>query len=425
MAPLSLSDDLDISSLELDSRASTDPIDLPQYLEFLSLPEREALNEPPPSSLESLFKRSSTPTSLSPMELHNVLTARSASTATRSSNPGVGSIEPSNINMKAIQAVFALIGASMVLGAIWFFFWAKNGGFHFRKGDWDDYKSTVLRRKGPDGKTLSNATKSTKLGGGSIMGTQYQDWDDEERSTGMTEISKTISQGTRVTGLTGGSAFGAGKRIKKMRERMAEKKARKAAATNLKKHVKETEKQGRKRTARTDPWEGAGDADVEAYRHEKPARVGGLNKSSDGQGTFYGGTEYSETDTSYTPSHAYASSRHNNRASHSRHNSPEKQPASRHSRDSTNYRSSPRNSPRHTPRQGSPVKPSHQRNRSSMPGSYADPLDFSSDYGSHTRSVADTESDTGTKSYHHPIPGLSSGGGNKGYRRGRRDSLDD
>ena len=64
----------------------------------------------------------------------------------------------------------------MVLASIWFFFWAKNGGFHFQEGDWSDYKSTVLRRKGPDGRTLSNATKSTKLGGSTIAGTQHYKW---------------------------------------------------------------------------------------------------------------------------------------------------------------------------------------------------------------------------------------------------------
>ena len=64
----------------------------------------------------------------------------------------------------------------MVIAGLWFFFWAKNGGFQFQEGDWDDYKSTVLRRKGPDGRTLSNATKSTKLGGSTIAGTQHFKW---------------------------------------------------------------------------------------------------------------------------------------------------------------------------------------------------------------------------------------------------------
>ncbi|KAH4794668.1 hypothetical protein HBH62_013870, partial [Parastagonospora nodorum] len=81
-----------------------------------------------------------------------------------------GAKDPNDLKGPGFQALFALIGVGMTLTAIWFFFWAKNGGFKFRgKDDWEDYKSTVLRRKGPDGKTLSNATKSTRLGGGSVV----------------------------------------------------------------------------------------------------------------------------------------------------------------------------------------------------------------------------------------------------------------
>ena len=80
-----------------------------------------------------------------------------------------GARPPTDFNNKGFQALFAIIAMGMVLAGLWFFFWAKNGGFHFREGDWEDYKSTVLRRKGPDGKTLSNATKSTRLGGGSVV----------------------------------------------------------------------------------------------------------------------------------------------------------------------------------------------------------------------------------------------------------------
>ena len=93
--------------------------------------------------------------------------------ATTTYSPGSGAMSPESFHNAGILALFAIIGASMVVASLWFFFWARNGGFHFQRHDWDDYKSTVLRRKGPDGKTLSNATKSTKLGGGTIAGTQY------------------------------------------------------------------------------------------------------------------------------------------------------------------------------------------------------------------------------------------------------------
>src|SRR5690242_12709296 len=121
------------------------PFDLSAYLAKLSLSEREAITNPLSNSIE---KRSN----ISPIESFNVLVARSpATTANPAYNPGAGSIPPDAFNNKGVQAVFALIGTSFVLGAIWFFFWAKNGGFKWRKGDWDEYKSTVLRRKGPNG----------------------------------------------------------------------------------------------------------------------------------------------------------------------------------------------------------------------------------------------------------------------------------
>ncbi|KZF21721.1 hypothetical protein L228DRAFT_248451 [Xylona heveae TC161] len=125
-------------------------------------------------------------------------------------NPGIGTMDPYSVNNKGYFALFAIIGAVLVCGGIWFFFWARNGGFVFRKGDWDEYKSTVLRRKGPDGKTLSNATKSTDLGGDSING----DFDDDEYYDYARHNNR--------------------------------------------------------------------DPDVREYRHEKPARVGGLNRKADG-----------------------------------------------------------------------------------------------------------------------------------------------
>ena len=453
MAPvIQLPDDVSSSSLELHKRAPPEGFDLSQYLASLSFSEREALNDPP-SSVEdplAILKRSveeaTTTSPLSPIELQAQLTARDAATSTASTNPAAGSIPPNSVNMQAVQAVFAIIGASFVVTAIWFFFWAKNGGFRWRNGDWDDYKSTVLRRKGPDGKTLSNATKSTKLGGGSIVGSRYRDFEDDETSMGMTEVTKTYSATNTATTRNGG----AGTRIKKMRERMAEKKARKTAAANMKKHMRDTEKAAKSRP-HPEAWEGATDADVRAYRHERPARVGGLNKESDGQGTFYGGTEYSESanndaSTTYTggsdyPRRSNRPSRHHNSNSTSnappaynsspRHPSPSK-PTVTPVRPSGDYsqhhqhRHSPSQHSRQQSRQSSPVKQS----RRSMPGSYADPLDMGTnasapseyEYGSQY-----TESESGTKSYHHPIPGLGGAGrsgGGGGFRRERRDSFD-
>ncbi|KAH0538294.1 hypothetical protein FGG08_005114 [Glutinoglossum americanum] len=83
---------------------------------------------------------------------------------------GAGAVGPNSINNRGMLALFALLFSGLIISAIWFFFWAKNGGFRFREGDWEDYKSTVLRRKGPNGTTLSGATKTTDLGQESLAG---------------------------------------------------------------------------------------------------------------------------------------------------------------------------------------------------------------------------------------------------------------
>ncbi|KAL5118723.1 hypothetical protein ACEQ8H_003400 [Pleosporales sp. CAS-2024a] len=175
-----------------------------------------------------------------------------------------GSRDPNDLKGPGFQALFALIGVGMTLTAIWFFFWAKNGGFKWRKDDWEDYKSTVLRRKGPDGKTLSNATKSTRLGGGSVVhGGSYG----AESSVGWTEDTVTNADANEYRdaeegkhGLRGGD----GRRDRK-------------------------DKKGRR-----DHTNDYNDPDLGAYRHEKVARVGGLNRHADGTYTDYSGSQPSE-----------------------------------------------------------------------------------------------------------------------------------
>ena len=362
--------DLSLSSNELDSRSSSvSPADLPEYLSSLSLPEREALTNSPQSSSQ-FSKRNDVP-SLSPVNAHYLLQARSPATM----NPAAGSIPPEAFNMKGIQALFALIGASFVIGGIWFFFWAKNGGFQWRRGDWDDYKSTVLRRKGPNGTTLSNATKSTRLGGGSVVGDGYSDGTNGETMTELSSEAPIISE---------------------------KRKAKKSRSGGQK---KESAKDQKIREEKQAQWEGGGDDDVRAYRHERPARVGGINRDSDAQ--FYG-TDYSETEpsvTQHTP--------RGHRQSTSRHASPEKRTSGRHDSPYRQHANSPQAGTRpsryHSPSKGAGIR--------SIPGSYVEPLDF------------DTQSQN-TKSYHHPIPSLGGNGGGAGkpsggFRRGRSDSLDD
>jgi hypothetical protein len=387
--------DLKFSSLELDARSTK-----AEELSVTSFLKRDVLSAGIDNPL--LPRSDDSSPILSPIDTYHILTARDAK-ATADPNPGAGSVDPNDINMKGIQALFAIIGAAFALGAIWFFFWAKNGGFKWRKGDWDEYKSTVLRRKGPNGTTLSNATKSTILGGGSVVGDGYSDKDTASRADG------TMSEAMTETGTVMSSEAPI------IKEKQSKKK-------------KETAKEKKIREQNAAAWEGGHDDDVRAYRYERPARVGGINKDSDAQ--FYG-TDYSETDR--TGSDVYSNSNSNPRPS-SRQHSPDKRPSRRdfsYGQEDGFSVSTPPPPPVHAPSPGprparyhspeknrSPQRPIRQVPGSvHIPGSYAEPLDFDG------QSVQSQN----TKSYHHPLPSLSGQPQPKtgGYRRDRRDSLDD
>ncbi|WEW57110.1 hypothetical protein PRK78_002570 [Emydomyces testavorans] len=354
--------------------------------------------------------------SSSPMDVSRVLTAR-AETQTEF-HPGQGTVDPHNINMQGLMALFALIGAAFVLAAIWFFFWAKNGGFVWRKGDWEEYKSTVLRRKDANGRTLTNASKSTDLGGGSIVGRGYRDYDD--RTTAMETATVATSE-----------------------------------KPSRAKRFKETAKQKLLRRRKEEAWEGGHDEDMRAYRHEKPAKVGGINREPDGtyHGSDYTGTveqrtEWAQSDMGQT--HAETETRydvpdpertHGERtvsgfsftpgAEDTISNVTEEQPLRDSTRRRENRDSRSRNS--HRPRgprpstttRSRPASP-RKRDRSSVPGGYTTPLDMSSISASEYMYDHLDGAESGTKSYHHPIPGLSKGYRRAGGGRGRRrDSLSD
>lgn len=350
MAPVSHINDLELSSLELDPRST--PLDIPSYLETLSLEQREALTSTN-DFLQSSRKRESRSISDA---VTKSLVARNAAHTSQHIDPAAGAVDPNAIDMKGVQAAFALIGAAFVVLGIWFFFWAKNGGFQWKKNDWEEYKSTVLRRKGPNGTTLSNATKSTKLGGGSIVGQGYSDdassWTGTESMTEMSSEAPVIKE---------------------------KKKARSKKAGG---------KEAKIRQVQEEKWEGGHDNDVRAYRHEKPARVGGLNRESEAK--FYG-TDYTETNASETRSNTHQGRRDFSYGQDSNFSAPQ-------------YEQPPR-----PPRHASPTK--GKSPRQSVPGGYTEPLDFS-----------DTQSQN-TKSYHHPIPGLGKNG--NGFRRDRDDPLAD
>ncbi|KAK3905931.1 hypothetical protein C8A05DRAFT_30230 [Staphylotrichum tortipilum] len=242
--------------------------------------------------------------SLGPLVARSVLLAREDS-GKQNHDPEVGAIHPQNINNNAVFAVFGLLGAGFVIVGIWFFFWAKNGGFYFKKNDWDDYKSTVLRRKGPNGTIYSDATASTVLGGGSV----YKDVDDGTTTTGD-DLTTVVSATTGITGITGGVSDFSGreKRRRKREQKEREKERRREEKT------REKEERKRKKSRRTVDAEGViVDEDAEAdaqehlrsYRYEKPARVGGINREADGS-TWDGSTNPSWSTAS--PSHVAAPS---------------------------------------------------------------------------------------------------------------------
>ncbi|KAL7942945.1 hypothetical protein V8C42DRAFT_330847 [Trichoderma barbatum] len=185
----------------------------------------------------------------------------------RTPDPSKGVLDPHDINNAGFFFLFALIGVAFVVTGIWFFFWAKNGGIYFKDDDWDDYKSTVMRRKGPNGTILSGATESTNLGGGSVY-KRYDDDDDDRRTA--------ITDSTYLTGITAGASdiFAREKRKKKREARDAERKKRR----------------GEKSKSTEIAFEGVVDEKAEkeakkhlrSYRHEKAARVGGINKEAEG-----------------------------------------------------------------------------------------------------------------------------------------------
>jgi hypothetical protein len=160
-------------------------------------------------------------------------------------NPGAGSKPANAFNNNVFLILFALIAAGMVVAALWFFFVARSGGFYWRETDWEDYKSTVLRRKGPDGRTLTNASKSTKLGGGSVV----PKWSVASSETTRSTVS--VSKPTPEPGASGDAA---------------------------------------RRGAREDRLRGGADKDYHAYRHEKTAKVGGYNKPLEGSHYDYSTT---------------------------------------------------------------------------------------------------------------------------------------
>jgi hypothetical protein len=235
--------------------------------------------------------------------------------------PGQGVVEPTHVPTKALFALFGILGAVFVVVGIWFFMVTPNGGFVFKEGDWDDYVTTVMRRKGPNGTTLSGATKSTQLGGGSVLGwgrdkwgkTEYSGYSETstERSDDMTEVTESLV-GTEsvVTSITRGVSG------RYQRDKLTEKKSRSASkGGKTSKRLRPKDKDAREKSRlrhelipdeeasigfpESVTYDDEAGSALHSYKHEKSAKVGGLNRPADSSafGSSYNGsaTEGSES----------------------------------------------------------------------------------------------------------------------------------
>ncbi|KAH8174353.1 hypothetical protein LIA77_05772 [Sarocladium implicatum] len=339
-------------------------------------------------------------------------------------DPSSGVLDPHDISNVGFFVLFALIGVGFVVTIIWFFFWAKNGGFYFEKNDWDDYKTTVLRRKGPNGTILSNATPSTNLGGGSV----YKDIDDDGTTV--------VTESTALSGITAGASdIGAReKRRQKQEQRDRERQRERRKKRSSKRHVGEE-------GVEDDVAEKMARDELRNYRHEKAARVGGINKESEG----------SQWDGSTNPADSTISS---NLLSNRQETptgtptgTPTASPAKRSGGPSGNgirkvYSTADRNTDRESERIRAEARRLREEGRTAR-------RDFSyqrsaggagSELSGQSQSLLE-ESDLGTKSYHHPMPELRESNREAsrearqrereerrarrgGYRRGRGDDTD-
>ncbi|SPJ71199.1 uncharacterized protein FTOL_00927 [Fusarium torulosum] len=297
--------------------------------------------------------------------------------------PDSGSFDPHNINNAGFFFLFALIGVVFVCTGIWFFFWAKNGGFQFKEHDWDDYKSTVLRRTGPNGTILSNATRPTNLGGGSV----YKDVDDDNTTV--------VTESTTLTGITAG-ASDIGAREKRRRKQEKRERARAKAGKKSNRHVGDL-------GVEDEDAELAAKKELRNYRHERAARVGGLNKESEGSewdGSTNHGTESNVStnllsDRQTTPTTTPTKSKAGIRKVYSTADRRENREAERMRAEARRLREAGRNARRDFSYQRAE---SYSRADSQVSESLLD--------GSQVTRTTDDSGDLGTKSYHHPMPEL-------------------
>ncbi|KAK1240582.1 hypothetical protein MKX07_004610 [Trichoderma sp. CBMAI-0711] len=372
----------------------------------------------------------------------------------RTVDPSKGVLDPHDINNAGFFFLFALIGVGFVVTGIWFFFYAKNGGIYFNDHDWDDYKSTVLRRKGPNGTLLSGATESTDLGGGSVY-KRYDDDDDRDDDDRRTAITDS----TYLTGITAGASdiFAREKRKKKREARDAERRKRRG-----------DKGKGAEASSAATAFEGVVDEKAEreakkllrSYRHEKAARVGGINKEAEGS-EWEGSTNAAESSVGATselllhqeptPTSSPTKTSAPAAAAAAEASSPEKKPAKSGIRKV--YSTADRRENREAERLRAEARRlraadkiaqrdfGYQRAAGAVTNSELSEslLSGSGSGGGSTTlgesSIPEEDSELGTKSYHHPLPELKeqrrrereerrARRSKSGYRRGNTEETD-
>jgi hypothetical protein len=251
------------------------------------------------SYISSLLSRSPAPSpSITLPPRAAALIARTQQLVARTANPAVGVTEPSSIPNKAVFVLFGLIGASFVVAGIWFFFWAKNGGFYFKEDDWEEYKSTVLRRKGPNGTTLSGATESTDLGGGSVVhGEKSGRWGRKKGRKEKRYKDFDFDEQTEYTGSNGGESLDS--EMTELKSKNVIKKSKNRDKKSKRGPPTEASEVG---TLVDEEMDVGVHEELRAYRHEKPAKVGGLNREADGS-AFDGSTHDGSSAASELLSH--------------------------------------------------------------------------------------------------------------------------
>jgi hypothetical protein len=387
------------------------------------------------SSLNSLFNSISRRTASALSSVNPILARQDAST---NYVPGSGTIQPDSIPSNAIFALFGIIGAGFVITGVWFFFIAKNGGFHFKEGDWEDYKSTVLRRKGPNGTTLSGATRTTDLGGGSVVGKRYRDSDTSSSSVSKSQVTESLVGTETVVSEMTSITRGVSGRFKKEKTAKGEKK-------RLREKGNKREKSQLRDEESAIGLDEQPDEVIRSYRHEKPAKVGGMNRAPDGSAfgsSFDGSTHESHSELlanrEVTPTNTPTKIRKPRDDNYTGGNG---SPSSR----------TPGIRKVETVREQDRIKAEarklQEKGRSAAGSSSAGKKNFSYTPGDDGMSAISERSEraertsptrnlpggyvesevgsdvTGTKSYHHPIPGLSSTATSESYvdeRRRRR-----